>query len=162
AQPMDRFVPRTVVEELCGLGFDLAVMTAAEIAEKGDQRVARPNGPGRHVLCVGGGAAVLEATSKGIDLLDGAPGRTDRAASVRWLLAALSAHGTAPGSVLILVGPDVDVRLVLRVLRDQLHRRRHGDLPRLAPSPEWSLTVHGFDAGLERVHESQLTLADGL
>jgi trehalose/maltose hydrolase-like predicted phosphorylase len=162
AQPTDRFVPRTVVEELCGLGFDLAVMTETEIAEIDDQLIARPNGPGRHLLCVGGGEAVHEATAKGIEPLDGSRACTDRAAWVRWLLADLSAHGTDPGSVLILVGPDVDVRLVLRVLCDQLHRRRHGELPHLAPSPEWSLTVHGFDAGFEQVHESQLTLADGL
>jgi trehalose/maltose hydrolase-like predicted phosphorylase len=49
----------------------------------------------------------------------------------------------------------------LRVLADQLERRRRWDVPELDGDPDWTLTVEGLDPRLERVHESLLTLADG-
>ena len=51
--------------------------------------------------------------------------------------------------------------LFLRVLTDQLERRRRWDVPELDDDPDWTLTVEGVDPQLERVHEAQLTLADG-
>jgi trehalose/maltose hydrolase-like predicted phosphorylase len=49
----------------------------------------------------------------------------------------------------------------LRVLADQLERRRRRDVPDLDDDPGWTITVEGLDQRLERVHESLLTLADG-
>ena len=64
----------------------------------------------------------------------------------------------APADVLALGGgPEV----FLRILADQLERRRRGDVPELDGSSEWTLAVEGLDPALERVHESLLTLADG-
>jgi trehalose/maltose hydrolase-like predicted phosphorylase len=49
----------------------------------------------------------------------------------------------------------------LELLRDQLRRRRRGDVPDVDSDPAWSLTVDGLDPKLERVHEALLTLSDG-
>ncbi len=49
----------------------------------------------------------------------------------------------------------------MRVLADQLERRRRRDVPELDGDPHWTLAVDGLDPRLERVHESLLTLADG-
>ncbi len=49
----------------------------------------------------------------------------------------------------------------LELLDDQIERRRRRAVPSADPDPAWSLTVDGFDARLERVHESLLTIADG-
>jgi trehalose/maltose hydrolase-like predicted phosphorylase len=48
------------------------------------------------------------------------------------------------------------------VLEDQIARRRRGELPIVELDPAWALTIEGVDPLLERVHESLLTLADGL
>ncbi len=47
------------------------------------------------------------------------------------------------------------------ILRDQLRRRRDGEIPQIGDEPEWTITMHGFDPEAERVQESLLTLADG-
>jgi len=49
----------------------------------------------------------------------------------------------------------------LALLEDQLARRTRGDLPEPPRDPGWTLSIHGIDPRLERVHESLLTLADG-
>jgi trehalose/maltose hydrolase-like predicted phosphorylase len=64
----------------------------------------------------------------------------------------------APAQVLSLGGGP---QTFLRVLSDQLERRRRLDVPELDGNPAWTLTVDGLDDRLERVHESLLTLADG-
>jgi trehalose/maltose hydrolase-like predicted phosphorylase len=64
----------------------------------------------------------------------------------------------APGEVLELGGGPA---VFLRVLADQLERRRRGDVPELDDDPDWTLVVEGLDPRLERVHETLLTLADG-
>ena len=64
----------------------------------------------------------------------------------------------APAEVVELGGgPDA----FLRILADQLERRRRGDVPDVDRDPEWTLTFEGLDPHLERVWESILTLADG-
>ncbi|MGZ8707730.1 MAG: glycosyl hydrolase family 65 protein, partial [Gaiellaceae bacterium] len=50
----------------------------------------------------------------------------------------------------------------LALLRDQLERRRRGDVPELDGDEAWTISVRGFDPELERVHSSLLTIADGL
>jgi trehalose/maltose hydrolase-like predicted phosphorylase len=49
----------------------------------------------------------------------------------------------------------------LEILRDQLERRKRGDVPDVDSDPAWSLTVEGLNPKLERVHETLLTLSDG-
>jgi trehalose/maltose hydrolase-like predicted phosphorylase/beta-phosphoglucomutase-like phosphatase (HAD superfamily) len=63
-----------------------------------------------------------------------------------------------PSDVLHLPGGP---RMFLRVLRDQLDRRRRGDVPEVDCNPAWTLKIDGLDPKLERVHESLLTIADG-
>jgi len=64
----------------------------------------------------------------------------------------------APAEVLALGGgPEA----FLRVLADQLERRRHWEIPELDGDPDWTLVIDGVDAQFGRVHESLLTLADG-
>ena len=63
-----------------------------------------------------------------------------------------------PGGVVALGGGP---ERFLELLGDQLERRRRGDVPEVADEPGWTLEVEGIDPELERVHESQLTLADG-
>jgi hypothetical protein len=64
----------------------------------------------------------------------------------------------APADILSLHGGPP---LFLRVLEDQLARRRRGDVPEVDADPAWSLVLEGRDPRLERVQESLLTLADG-
>jgi trehalose/maltose hydrolase-like predicted phosphorylase len=64
----------------------------------------------------------------------------------------------APATVLSLGGgPDRFVAL----LADQLERRKRGDVPDIDDDASWTISVEGLDPGLERVHESLLTIADG-
>lgn len=64
----------------------------------------------------------------------------------------------APPQVLHLPGGPP---LFVRILRDQLERRRRGDVPDVDRDPAWTLEVDTFDPQLERVHEALLTIADG-
>jgi trehalose/maltose hydrolase-like predicted phosphorylase len=50
----------------------------------------------------------------------------------------------------------------LALLRDQLERRRCGELPEPHGDEAWTISVRGFDPELERVHSSLLTIADGV
>jgi trehalose/maltose hydrolase-like predicted phosphorylase len=65
--------------------------------------------------------------------------------------------GTPPGVLDIGGGPET----FEAILRDQLERRRCGDVPEIDGDPNWTIQVSGLDPKLERVHESLLTLADG-
>jgi trehalose/maltose hydrolase-like predicted phosphorylase len=65
--------------------------------------------------------------------------------------------GTPPDVLHVPGGPPV----FMRILRDQLERRRRGDVPDVAADPDWTLEIESFDPTLERVHESLLTVADG-
>jgi trehalose/maltose hydrolase-like predicted phosphorylase len=51
--------------------------------------------------------------------------------------------------------------LLRQILADQRHRRRQRALPELTQRAGWSLSVTGFNARDERVHEALLTLANG-
>jgi trehalose/maltose hydrolase-like predicted phosphorylase len=63
-----------------------------------------------------------------------------------------------PAEVLSLHGGPA---VFLRVLEDQLERRRRGDVPDLDRDQDWTLEIAHDDPRLERVEESLLTLADG-
>ena len=297
---------RALVEELCGQGLDLAVITGTHVVNVDGQLGARPAGPGHLYFCVNRGSEVFRADGDGIRLLnrreptaeedaaldaaaDGTVaelarrgltaeivsqrlnrrkidlipepewadppkariaelltavqerlrgaglaglrdavdvalaaardaglgdarvtsdakhveiGLTDKADSARWMFAELARRGIGPRLVLVAgdefgplggvtgsdsfllvpeavratalsvgaepMGAPPEVlaagggpELFLRVLADQLERRRRGDVPDVEGDPAWTLTVEGLDRRLERVHESLLTLADG-
>ena len=104
---------RAMVEHLSRFGFDLAVV-APMSADELDRRLgARPDGPGRLLLCVDGGSAIFEAGPGGLELhhrWDGtasAIGTASQSAAANWVLADLWARGIAPTSVL--VAGDFDV-----------------------------------------------------
>jgi trehalose/maltose hydrolase-like predicted phosphorylase/hydroxymethylpyrimidine pyrophosphatase-like HAD family hydrolase len=65
--------------------------------------------------------------------------------------------GVPRGVVALGGGPDT----FLSLLRDQLERRRRGDVPRLDGDEAWTLSTRGFDPELERVQSSLLTISDG-
>jgi trehalose/maltose hydrolase-like predicted phosphorylase len=47
------------------------------------------------------------------------------------------------------------------ILKDQIARRRRGELPIVELDPAWALAIEGVDPLLERFHESLFALADG-
>jgi trehalose/maltose hydrolase-like predicted phosphorylase len=126
-----------LVEELCGLGLDVAFHTAAGTASVNGLLPARCPGPGR--LTVHGDRPAPDAVSR--------------------ILAECWARGIGPEAVLV-VGPD-RTRLVERILTDQLDRRRRGDPPVPSPPPDWRLDIDGSDPQFSRVYESLLALGDG-
>jgi trehalose/maltose hydrolase-like predicted phosphorylase len=159
---------RALVEELCGLGFDIAVVSDLDVDRVDTRLGARPGGPGRLFLC-GEGRSTVEARAGGLVSLRQQGG-------VDGYLADLWARGIDPSGVLlagvelhVLTGSEAaravaverDPALIRRMLHDQRRRRLDGDVPMGIPAMPWSLTIEGFDGGLERVHESLLTLADG-
>jgi trehalose/maltose hydrolase-like predicted phosphorylase len=171
---------RATVEDLSRFGFDLAVVAPLSADELDRQLGARPDGPGRLLLCVDGGSAIFEAGPHGLELQhrwDGAAsaiGTASQSSAANWVLADLWARGIAPASVFVAGDfdvPDGAVRhrgtpsgeadAFRRFLNDQLHRRLSRDLPEATAAAEWRLTVEGFEPRLERVNESLLTLADG-
>jgi hypothetical protein len=56
---------RALVEELCGLGFDLALVADLDVDRVDSRLGARPGGPGRLFLCVEGGST-FEAGAGGV------------------------------------------------------------------------------------------------
>jgi trehalose/maltose hydrolase-like predicted phosphorylase len=90
-------------------------------------------------------------------------GLTDKSDSSEWVMSWLWRRGIAPEQVLIAGDAlgSLSPEAFAAVLKDQIARRRHGELPIVVQDPEWTLAVAGVDPLLERVHESLLTLADG-
>jgi trehalose/maltose hydrolase-like predicted phosphorylase len=297
---------RALVEELCALGMDLAIVSGTHVGNIDGQLAARPTGPGRLLLCLNRGSEVFAGGRAGprlvhrrtatdeedaaltaaaeltvqrladlglntaivsqrlnrrkIDLIPepawadpakariaelleaverrlrargvqslrdaveiarratvdaGLPdarvtsdvkhleiGLTDKSDSSTWVVSYLWSRGIAPDLVLIAgdeMGPlggvsgsdslmlvteatgvtalsvgvephGVPAHVVhsrggpaafLRVLEDQVERRRRGDVPRVTEDSRWSLRIAGVDHQLERVHETLLCIADG-
>jgi trehalose/maltose hydrolase-like predicted phosphorylase len=65
--------------------------------------------------------------------------------------------GAPPGVLVLRGGPSA----FLRVLEDQLRRRREGEVPNVATDRAWCITIDGLDPEFERANEALLTLADG-
>jgi trehalose/maltose hydrolase-like predicted phosphorylase len=60
---------RALVEELCLRGLDLIVVTGTNVGNVDGQLRARPQGPGRLILCVNRGSEVYAAGPDGVDVL---------------------------------------------------------------------------------------------
>ncbi len=158
---------RALVEELCGLGFDIVLVSDMDRGAVDARLGARPGGPGRLIISAGG--SIVEVGADGLVPPRGTAG-------LDGVLAELWARGIDPSSVAVAgvelsartragatqaVALDRDSALIQRVLHDQLRRRLRGDMPQAMADPAWSLTIEGFDPRSERVNESLLTLGDG-
>lgn len=170
---------RGLVEEGSSCGLEIAIVSRRPIQDVDDQLKARPLGPGELILAVESGAEISSVGRTGPHPVhrrgaDAAhAGLSDGAADcVGWLTAWLWRCGVAREQVLIVVGepgrvPAATISVgggpgvFAAVLEDQISRRRRGELPILAEDPVWTIVVDGIDSGLERAHESVLTLADG-
>jgi Glycosyl hydrolase family 65 central catalytic domain/Glycosyl hydrolase family 65, N-terminal domain len=63
---VDGGILRSLVEELCDLGCDLAIITDARAADVDARLAARPGGPGRILLCADHGSEIFEARKDGL------------------------------------------------------------------------------------------------
>jgi trehalose/maltose hydrolase-like predicted phosphorylase len=81
----------------------------------------------------------------------------EQAASATSISVGVEPNGVPGGVVALGGGPAAFVG----VLEDQLRRREMQEQPLVDADPEWTLTIDGFDATLERAHEALLTIGDG-
>ena len=149
---------------------------AAVLDETGIHRGFGPSfsvGPETSKIAPGAGddAVVVmldELWRRGIDphgvlvLMDGYRPTADQTVPVRvpGLTTALFNAGrvSPPAGVVSLAGGSAHL---VRILADQLRRRRRRALPVAPQRSGWSLVVDGFDVDRERSHEALLTLTDG-
>ncbi len=144
---------RELVERLCAAGFELALVTAADLADVDASLRTRPSGPGRLYLCVGRGSEVLAVDHDGPRLV----ADVGEQGAAEWFFAEMWRRGIPRAGILV---ADESVP-VERVLEDQLERRERRELPILVDDPAWTIVVEGVSPTPERVNESLLTLADG-
>jgi trehalose/maltose hydrolase-like predicted phosphorylase len=138
---------RGLIEELCGLGLELAVITGTHVGNVDGQLAARPAGPGRLHLCMNRGSEVFRADAEGVSLIERreATAEEDAAldAAAESTIAALAARG-----------------LRAEIVSQRLNRRKID----LIPEPEWAdppkaRIAELLDAVQNRLHEAGL---DGL
>jgi len=111
---------RELVEELCPLGLELAVITGTHVGNVDGQLGARPRGPGRLHLCVNRGSEVFRADEEGVQLVE-------RREATPAEDAALDA--AAEATVAALAGRGLEAQIVSQ----RLNRRKID----LIPEPEW-------------------------
>ncbi len=111
---------RGVVEELCGFGMELAVITGTNVDNVDGQLHARPPGPGRLLLCMNRGSEIFVADESGVHLVERriATPQEDAAldAAAARMVEALAARG-----------------LRAEIVSQRLNRRKVD----LIPEPEW-------------------------
>ncbi len=157
AQRSDAGIGR-LIEETSEHGLELAVLSAARVANLDSRLTARPSGPGSLMLAATRGPEVFRVDREGPKLAFRSTANQGEAA-VRWIAAQLWRCGVAASQVLRLRGR---MDALAAALEDQIARRRRGELPAVEPDPRWALTLEGDDSLLERARESILTIADGL
>jgi len=138
---------RGLLEELCGIGLELAVITGTHVGVVDGQLEARPSGPGRLHLCVNRGSEVFRAGEDGVHLLD-------RREATPAEDAALDA--AAEATVAALAGRGLSAEIVSQ----RLNRRKID----LISEPEWAdppkaRIAELLEAVEARLHEAGL---DGL
>jgi trehalose/maltose hydrolase-like predicted phosphorylase len=116
----DASAVRRVVEELCAVGMDLAVVTGTHIGNVDGQLFARPTGPGRLYLCLNRGSEVFVVGQAGPEL---AERRTATAAEE------VALDTAAAATVAQLAERGVSAEIVSQ----RLNRRKID----LIPEPEW-------------------------
>jgi beta-phosphoglucomutase-like phosphatase (HAD superfamily) len=133
---------RRLLEELCGAGVDLAVVTGTHVGNVDGQLGARPAGPGRLYLGVNRGSEMYRADADGLDLLERreATPAEDAAldAAARQTVAVLDERG-----------------LVTAVVSQRLNRRKVD----LIPEPEWADPPKAHFAELLAAVEARLAAA---
>jgi trehalose/maltose hydrolase-like predicted phosphorylase len=112
---------RNLVEELCGLGLEVAVVTGTHVGNVDGQLAARPHGPGRLYLCVNRGSEVYCADEEGVRLLERREATTEEDARL---------DAAAEETVALLAVRGFDARIVSK----RLNRRKVD----LIPEPEWA------------------------
>jgi trehalose/maltose hydrolase-like predicted phosphorylase len=135
---------RALIEELCGLGLDFAVITGTHIGNVDGQLSARPGGPGRLYLCMNRGSEVFLADADGVRLLERREATADEDAALdaaaQNTVAKLAARG-----------------LRAEIVSERLNRRKID----LIPEPEWAdppkaKIAELLDAVHQRLHEAGL------
>ena len=135
---------RALIEKLCGLGVDLAVITGTHVGNVDGQLSARPSGPGRLYLCMNRGSEVFQADEDGVRLVE----RREATASEN---AALDAAAQSTVATLAARG------LRAEIVSERLNRRKID----LIPEPEWADPPKAeiadlLDAVQQRLHEAGL------
>lgn len=133
---------RRLVEELCALGLDLAVITGTHVGNVDGQLGARPAGPGRLHFLVNRGSEVFQADEEGLHLLY----RREATAEEN---AALDRAAAATVGALALRGVEAEI------VSERLNRRKIDLIPDWVDPPKSAIdellrTVEGrlFDAGI--------------
>jgi trehalose/maltose hydrolase-like predicted phosphorylase len=156
-RPDDAERLRTLVARLSAAGLDLAVATRRPVDAVAADLAGREYGPGRVFVHLPPPTGMVEATGSGLVPVRTANGVAAFGAQ-EWFMRHLWTRGVHSNSVLVTAD---DLSMLGPILEDQLRRREEGELPVVDPPGAWRVDVIGFDPQLERVHESQLTLADG-
>ena len=130
---------RRLIEELCSLGLELAVITGTHVGNVDGQLAARPGGPGRLLLCMNRGSEVFAADAEGVRLIERreATPEEDAAldAAAQSTIDALSARG-----------------LRAEIVSQRLNRRKID----LIPEPDWADPPKARIAELLAAVESRL------
>ena len=153
---------RGLIEDACAIGLEIALVSAAHVAEMDGQLGARPAGPGSLWLLLEGGSEAHRVDREGIHLEHGERGLTGEADSVGWIHEELWRRGIAPGQVLVADDvPRTGADPLAALLERQIESRRRGELPIVDADASWTLPIEGVDPLRERAQESLLTIADG-
>jgi trehalose/maltose hydrolase-like predicted phosphorylase len=135
---------RALIEDLCGLGLNLAVITGTHVGNVDGQLSARPSGPGRLYLCMNRGSEVFQADADGVCLLERREATADEDA-------ALDAAAQSTVATLAARG------LRAEIVSERLNRRKID----LIPESEWAdppkaKIAELLDAVQQRLHEAGL------
>lgn len=164
---------RALVESLCGAGMYLGLCGDGDFGPLDGRLQARPRGPGTLMSCGGIGPVAHVVGAHGPRLVQPRGSLARSASASASVLADARRRGIAPSQT-VLVGLaradvpadataiDGEAGAFLELLRDQLGRRRRGELPEAGAEPGWFLAVDGFHPEHERAHESLLTIGDGV
>jgi trehalose/maltose hydrolase-like predicted phosphorylase len=112
---------RTVVERLCALGADVAVITGTHLGNVDPQLGARPAGPGRLFLCLNRGSEVFRVDAEGPHLIERRQATPGEDAALDGAAAEVVARLAEKG-------------LRAEIVSQRLNRRKID----LIPEPEWA------------------------
>jgi trehalose/maltose hydrolase-like predicted phosphorylase len=112
---------RGLLEELCGVGLELAIITGTHVGNVDGQLMARPAGTGRLHLCMNRGSEVFAADAEGVRLIERREATPEEDA-------ALDAAAQSTVDALAARG------LRAEIVSERLNRRKID----LIPEPEWA------------------------
>ncbi len=155
---------RPVVEQLLDAGMTLAVIACSDAGWWRDLEI---NADLAHRLCIVARTDAALTATHDVELA-----LSDKQSTFQAVIHELWRRGIAPNQVGVLAPPGASIpfgvvsfdgaaRNIVRVLEDQLERRRVRELPTRGTMPGWALVVPEFDDGRERVRDALLALANG-